>query len=293
MSSRDGSGQSGNTRRPAPRSYGSSNTPESYDIDPAEIDRYLSGQPQRTSSSTRSTSSGRDGGATPEQLDRLRRMVQTPDSGDPSGSTTPSRRPPTTSYRETVSDTPPARTTASSARRPPRYDEVYQETNDRSSAWSNEPVDYYDDYPGQWDEEGDPEIAGNSGARRSRPTMPELPRLTIPRAVLDAPILTDRAAIASIILCIVSLIGMAILVSNRITSLPPEIATHVSASGVLGDFAARNVIWRIPLLALMLTLMSFVIGVFAARFERFASRLVLASAVLVQFLSWVALIRIF
>ncbi|CAN0294486.1 unnamed protein product, partial [Phaeothamnion confervicola] len=105
-------------------------------------------------------------------------------------------------------------------------------------------------------------------------------------------ILSDRTALAFIGIGVVSLIGMAVLVSNRISTLPAQIGTHVSASGVLEDFASRDAIWRIPLLALMLTLMNVVIGVFAARFDRFASRLVLAAALVIHFLAWIALLRI-
>jgi len=116
--------------------------------------------------------------------------------------------------------------------------------------------------------------------------------LTIPRTITGAAILADRTALGLIGVGIVSLIGMAVLVSNRIDALPAQIGTHVSASGVLEDFAARDAIWRIPILALMLTLMNVVIGVFAARFDRFASRLVLAASLVIQFLAWVALLRI-
>ncbi|MGN6030945.1 MAG: hypothetical protein ACTHQE_04700 [Thermomicrobiales bacterium] len=277
MSSRDGSGSTGNKRRPAgaDTSFGSSSTQGSYDIDPAEIDRYLSGQPQRT---TRRTSTATN--TTSDQLDRLRRIVEADDVAAP-----PARTARTTSASNR--DTPP------SNRRAPRtsYDEVYYEDDyayDERGA-----VDYLDEYPGQWDEEGDPAIAGQSGRRAGqRPSMPSMPRLTVPRTITGAAILADRTALGLIGIGIVSLIGMAVLVSNRIDTLPAQIGTHVSASGVLEDFAARDAIWRIPLLALMLSLMNLVIGVFAARFDRFASRLVLAASLVIQFLAWVALLRI-
>ncbi|MGC4191579.1 MAG: hypothetical protein QM589_10505 [Thermomicrobiales bacterium] len=285
MSSRDGSGSSGNKRRPANAEppFGSSTSQGAYDIDPAEIDRYLSGQPQRTSQRQPRANAPRT--RTTDQLDRLRQMVE-PDT--PVSPTT--RRTAPVSYRETT----PAPRSGSSSRRavstPASYDDIYREDDYvRDVA----PDDYIEDYPGQWDEEGDPAIAGQSGRRaRSMPSMPSVPRVTIPRAITGAAILSDRTALAFIGLGIISLIGMAVLVSNRMTALPPQIGTHVSASGLLEDFAARDVIWRIPLLALMLTLMNLVIGVFAARFDRFASRLVLAAALVVHVLAWVALLRI-
>lgn len=280
MSSRDGSGPTGNKRRPAgaESSFGSPSSQGTYDIDPAEIDRYLSGQPQRpTRRSSTSPSS------TSDQLDRLRRIVE-PD--DAIASVAPARQ-------STSSPAASRTSTSSRARRPARatYDEVYREDAYR---YEGDGVDeYLDEYPGQWDEEGDPAIAGRSGRRAvQRPSLPSIPRVTIPRAITGAAILSDRTALAFIGVSVVSQIGMAVLVSNRITTLPAQIGTHVSASGVLEDFASREAIWRIPLLALMLTLMNVVIGVFAARFDRFASRLVLAAALVIHFLAWIALLRI-
>ncbi|MGC4108659.1 MAG: hypothetical protein QM753_20235 [Thermomicrobiales bacterium] len=276
MSSRDGSGQSGNKRRAAKADPYSSPTQAAYDIDPAEIDRYLSGQPQRAASqrATRPTPSSTH--TTPDQLDRLRRLVESDDATP----FTPARQ--TTAYREPTSSSSARRTPSSS------YDNVYYEDDYVYDPQGS--TDYLDDYPGQWEEEGDPAVA--NGSQRGTRAKPSLPRVTIPRSVTNAAILADRTALTFIGLGIVSLIGMAVLVSNRINTLPAQIGTHVSASGVLEDFASRDAIWRVPLLALMLTLMNVVISVFAARFDRFASRLVLAAGLVVQFLAWVALIRI-
>jgi len=283
VSSRDGSGSTGNKRRPAgaDASFGSSSTQGSYDIDPAEIDRYLSGQPQRP---TRRPSTAN---TTSDQLDRLRRIVESDEVASPPART---QRTAPASARETTVIS--SSTTSASSRRTTSasYDNVYYEDD---YAYDEGAVDYLDEYPGQWDEEGDPAIAGRSGRRSGqRPSLPSVPRLTIPRTITGAAILADRTALGLIGVGIVSLIGMAVLVSNRIDALPAQIGTHVSASGVLEDFAARDAIWRIPLLALMLTLMNVVIGVFAARFDRFASRLVLAASLVIQFLAWVALLRI-
>ncbi|MGB3327970.1 MAG: hypothetical protein WBA46_03390 [Thermomicrobiales bacterium] len=287
MSSRDGSGQPGSKWRSANAntSPGSSKPQGGFDIDPAEIDRYLSGQPQRAPErQPRPAAAGSQSNA--DQLNRLRRLVATED--DFSSPAPQRQQAPSVTYREATP--PPAKRAPATRRSAPAstYDDVYLE--DDYVYEDARTTDYLDEYPGQWDEEGDPALAGQSARRvRSRPTMPNV---TIPRAITSAAILTDRMALSLIAIGVVSLIGMAVLVSNRIDTLPAQIGTHVSASGVLGNFASRDVIWRIPLLALMLTLMNIVIGVFAARFDRFASRLVLASALMIQFLAWVALLRI-
>ena len=75
-------------------------------------------------------------------------------------------------------------------------------------------------------------------------------------------------------------------------SLAPGFATHVSASGVLEDVRAEGALWNLPLMATMLTLMAIVVAWFTAPTDRFASRFVLGGALLVQFVTWVALIRI-
>ena len=288
MSSRDGSGQSGNKRRPARADspFAPSASQNAYDIDPAEIDRYLTGKPHRVSTPSQHTSQTGNQ-TTPDQLDRLRRMVETTDAPR---SVPASRAGQSLTYRE--ADASASHPSASRAK----------VSAGSATPYSNRPAyieevahaeDYLDAYPGQWDEEGDPAIAGRTGARsRPRASMPAVPKLAIPRSITSAALLADRTAIVLIGLSVVSLIGMAVLVSNRLPALPPEIATHVSASGVLGNMAPRSVIWRIPLLAAMLTLMNLVIGAFAARFDRFASRLVLSAGLAVQFLAWVALLRI-
>lgn len=88
MSSRDGSEQTGRPRRSAqPRQNGTSQrqplgAQPSWDIDPAEIDRYLSGRPSRDQDSQRTQQSG----GTADQLDRLQRAVgrrQEPRTNEP------------------------------------------------------------------------------------------------------------------------------------------------------------------------------------------------------------------
>lgn len=85
---------------------------------------------------------------------------------------------------------------------------------------------------------------------------------------------------------------MAVAVANRADTLPASFATHVSASGVLEHFAVRETIWQLPLLAIVLTLMDVGIAWLVMPLDRFAGRLLLGGALLMQFIAWVAVLKL-
>lgn len=122
--------------------------------------------------------------------------------------------------------------------------------------------------------------------------MPTMPKITMPQSVSQAAIFSDVVSLSLIGISVVSLAAMAILVGNRIGTLPATIPTHVSASGLLEDVKSRSALWRLPLVATFLTLMNLVISLFVARIDRFASRFILGAALIVQFVAWVAVFRI-
>lgn len=135
--------------------------------------------------------------------------------------------------------------------------------------------------------------------RASRPAVqrpsiqrPNIQKPTLPPAIANADIVNDASALAFVGISCLSLAGMAIVVANRIDAVNPVIATHVSASGVLEHFASRTTIWQVPLLATMLTLMNVVAAWFISPLDRFASRFLLTTSVIVQFVAWVAVLRI-
>lgn len=125
------------------------------------------------------------------------------------------------------------------------------------------------------------------GARRQSSVRPVLPT-----AIAKADLVNDAAALSIIGVGMLGLSAMAIVVANQAESLAPTFATHVSASGVLQNFEHYNGLWRLPLLAAMLTLMNIVAAWFISPLDRFASRFLLAAAVVVQLVAWVALFRI-
>lgn len=125
------------------------------------------------------------------------------------------------------------------------------------------------------------------GARRQSSVRPVLPT-----AIAKADLVNDAAALSIIGVGLLGLAAMAIVVANQAESLAPTFATHVSASGVLQNFEHYNGLWRLPLLSAMLTLMNIVAAWFISPLDRFASRFLLAAAVVVQLVAWVALFRI-
>lgn len=152
---------------------------------------------------------------------------------------------------------------------------------------------YDDDFD---DETFDDEPRRQRPARRSLPSVriPDvrMSRPSIPPAIAQAAIVNDQVSLIIIGVKVLSLGLMAVYVANQIDTLPEVIATHVSASGVLENFASRSAIWQVPLLAGMLSLMNVAAAWFIASIDMFASRFLLAASLLVQFIAWVALFRI-
>jgi hypothetical protein len=121
---------------------------------------------------------------------------------------------------------------------------------------------------------------------------PEVRRPSLPPAISQADLVNDALALALLGIALASLAAMAIVVANQVDSLEPSFATHVSASGVLEGVRGADALWRLPLLAAMLTLMNAGAAWFISPIDRFASRFLLAAAIIVQFVAWVALFRI-
>lgn len=183
------------------------------------------------------------------------------------------------------------------ATRPPSGSVARSQPQRQAPRRAVEPVQEYDDYEPYEEYEDDfSEYDAPRPQRAARPrpgvSVPSIKRPTMPSAIANADLVSDVPALALIGTSIVSLVAMAILVGNQASSLAPEFATHVSASGVLEDFRSESALWRLPLLATAFTLMNMVIAWFTSPIDRFASRFVLAAALIVQFMAWVAVIRI-
>lgn len=151
---------------------------------------------------------------------------------------------------------------------------------------------YYDDDDDFDEYDAPPRRTPLTQAPSIRLSRPNVTRPSMPAVISQADLVNDAPALAMIGTALLSLVGMAILVANRADTLTPSFATHVSASGVLEQFRGPDALWRIPLLAAMLTLMNVGAAWFVSPIDRFASRFLIAAAIIVQFVAWVALIRI-
>ncbi len=240
---------------------------------------------------------------TAAQIDRLRRnLSQSTRSSVSQPARSSSHRPPsqTASYASPVDDTvypgdayddqayvQPSPTRQRQSTRPlARASSVEHDTSRVDSDYGE--FDAYEDFDDGFSE------YDAARAPRSAPQlrMPSITKPTLPAAIAKADLVNDAPSLGIIGIGLASLAAMAILVANRVDSLAPQFATHVSASGVLENFQGESAIWKLPLMAAMFTLMNMVIAWFVSPIDRFASRFVLAGAVVVQFVAWVALFRI-
>lgn len=184
---------------------------------------------------------------------------------------------------------------------PPRQTHrVVQAQPPRQQAYDTDPWDEADDEDDRYYDDDDDFDEYDAPVRRSplerapsvRMVQRNVSRPSMPAAISQADLANDAPALGMIGLALASLAGMAILVANRVESLDPTFATHVSASGVLEDFRGSEALWRLPLLSAMLTLMNIGAAWFVSSVDRFAGRFLIAAAILVQIIAWVALIRI-
>jgi hypothetical protein len=358
VSSQDGSNRSQRPPRTPQQSRHadtSQRQDQTWDVDPAEIDRYLSGRPTRSEETSSRSDRGRTGSSTADQISRLQGAVnrrRTPQQADstisrqtfrPQSDT--SRSPATRSqqpdpieyddeYSYSEADDHPGQSAYAGYDDDVTYDETayaYDDGDDwdepavappsrsrttrvpasrtaqqrPSRRQDPEPIDVYDDadyedelynddpYLGYEDDEIDRRPPRAPRRQRSRPSIskPNLPTITLPKSVTNSPLLADMGSLVMIGLAILSVALMAFVVSDRITILGDTIPTHVSASGDPENIRTSQAIWSIPLMAGMVMLMNIGASWFISTIDKFASRFVLASGLLVHFIAWVALFK--
>jgi len=277
-----------------------------WDIDPEEPERYAEDEPVQAPRSrmprrTRVRASSSRG--TAHEIDRLRNNLGQAGGRERASQPSPGRNSLARPSREPVpvdeddvwddekQDWPQP---ATSGRTRTERDTAPRDRSRGADTWldSDEDDRYYDD-DDDFDEYDAPArrtpltrapTIRLSRQRVSRPAMPSI--------ISRADLINDAPALGLIGLALVSLAGMAIVVANSVDSLAPSFATHVSASGVLEDIRGSEALWHLPLLAAMLTLMNIGAAWFISSIDRFASRFLIAAAIIVQFVAWVALLRI-
>ncbi len=113
--------------------------------------------------------------------------------------------------------------------------------------------------------------------------------MRVPSGVVSNDLTADGLSLGLLAAGLVSFLLMAIVLATQAGKLPPQFAQHLDAAGLPDRWGSARVLWRIPLLALGVTAMNAVLGWFLARRDRFASRFVLAAALFVQLIAWIAL----
>ncbi|MCC6313789.1 MAG: hypothetical protein IT337_07225, partial [Thermomicrobiales bacterium] len=163
------------------------------------------------------------------------------------------------------------------------------------SAWTDE-FEAWEEEP--WDET---EPVATPSAR-SRPirsaarsprarAMPILPTLRLPASFANGALLADPIALGLLGANLVSAALMAVVLGTQIGRLPASLVMHLDAAGLDDRWGPPRLLWRIPLLAFGITLMNAALAWFLAAFDRFAAHFVLAAALVVQVLAWIALIQ--
>jgi len=332
VSSRDGSDRTGGRPRSSQSDRGS-NQQANWDVDPAEIDRYLSGRPTRQQESQ--ARSGRnpqrqpqDVQGTASQLEQLERARREQSRQTPQQYT--SRQPAAgrqqfvdpvyedddlyetyddyaddvqaydeDAYRPQATGRQPREQQARQPQRQPSRPRQ-QRQESRQVRYDDEFDDelYADDPYLTYDDSADWDTPGTNRPTRARPQVKlakpnlNLPKFTMPTSISQSELVNDIPSLSMIGGAILSAAVMAILVSNRLVDVLPDIIpTHVSASGVQENLKGRNALWSIPLAVTAMSLMNLAAAWFVARIDMFAARFILAAALIVQFVAWVAVLR--
>ena len=116
-----------------------------------------------------------------------------------------------------------------------------------------------------------------------------LPSVRLPAGFAGTGLLGDRTALTLLGAAVLSAAVMALVLSSQIPNLAPSLTLHLDAAGIADRFGPPQVLWRLPLLATMATLINLVLAWFLARSDRFAARFLLAATLVVHLIAWVAL----
>lgn len=145
-----------------------------------------------------------------------------------------------------------------------------------------------------------PSRGSNDSARRRAAVpaerAPRRPRtgaaaLHLPAVFTRAGILRDQVAMLLLGLAALSALLMAGVLAGRTGGLPDVVALRSDATGAATRWGTPTSLWELPLLAAMITLANFILAWWLSSYDRFASRFLLATAIVITFVAWVPLVR--
>ncbi len=133
------------------------------------------------------------------------------------------------------------------------------------------------------------ETSRSAGRPRVRPSI-DLGAARMPSFMGRADLLTDQVSGILLGANLLSLIVMIIWLATAMGRLPEVMVMHLDPAGFPDGWGTPTVLWRLPLIAGMTLLMNLVVAWFVAPIDRFAARFVLAAALGVQLIVWVAVL---
>jgi hypothetical protein len=113
----------------------------------------------------------------------------------------------------------------------------------------------------------------------------------MPGFLVRAELVNDPIALGLLAVSAFGLAVMAATMGSRLGSVPDTVVVHIDAAGTPDRWGPNTTLWRLPLMAAMVTLMNLVGAWFLARRDAFAGRFLVATALGVQIIAWVAVSR--
>jgi hypothetical protein len=203
---------------------------------------------------------------------------------------------------ETRRTTRPATDPFTTRTRPARESPTRPAVDDPNdpAAWSDLAEEWVEPSGSEWEElpAAEPRrpapsrrrASGTSRSRaRTRPAI-DLSAARLPSFAGRADLLGDQVSGILIGANLLSLLVMVIRLATQLSQLPSPLVVHLDASGFPDAWGTPNVLWRLPLIAGMSLLMNLVVAWFVAPIDRFAARFVLAAALGVQLIVWIAVL---
>jgi len=113
----------------------------------------------------------------------------------------------------------------------------------------------------------------------------------MPRVVAGSSLVADQTALALIGINAASVLAMTLLLAVRMGSIPSPTVIRLDAAGNPDLWGPPSVLWRLPAMALFITIIFLVIAWFLHPIDRFAARFALAAAFVAQLIAWAAVIQ--
>jgi hypothetical protein len=129
-------------------------------------------------------------------------------------------------------------------------------------------------------------------ARRGRPASTRQFKAPNMGAAVEFANQFERPIVAIAGVGIIGIVLMVATVAARQGQVADWFPIHLNAAGTPDEWGSPATLWRLPLMTVMVTLMAVVLAWFLAKRDAFAAQFVLASALLIQALCWIAVIHL-